>query len=110
MTTTTLRLPEDLKTRVASAADSAGLTAHGFMLRAIEAQTAEAEEQAAFERLASKRWKQYLRSGKYHTHEAMVAYAGALARGESPPPPVPSVLSPEELARVRASARRSGKA
>ncbi len=59
MTTTTIRIPDELKLRVAAAAEAAGLTAHGFILRAIETQTAEAEEQAEFERLADERWKQF---------------------------------------------------
>ena len=36
MSTTTIRIPEKLKTRVARAAKQAGTTAHGFMLEAIE--------------------------------------------------------------------------
>jgi len=62
MSTTTIRIPEDLKSRVAAAAEAAGLTAHGFILRAIEAQTAEAEGQAEFERLADQRWTRFQRT------------------------------------------------
>ncbi len=62
MSTTTIRLPDELKARVASAAEAAGLTTHGFILRAIEAQTAAAEEQAEFERLAEKRWREFERT------------------------------------------------
>ena len=43
MSTTTIRLPEDLKERVSQAADRAGTTAHGFILEAI-AEKAEREE------------------------------------------------------------------
>ena len=45
-TTTTIRLPEDLKARIASAAERAGKTTHSFILEAI-AEKAELEEQRA---------------------------------------------------------------
>ncbi len=47
-TTTTLKLPNDLKTRVARIAKKTGLTAHGFMIEAIERQTAREERVEAF--------------------------------------------------------------
>ncbi len=89
MTTTTLRLTDELKIRVTAAADAAGLTAHGFMLRAIESQTAEAEAQAAFEQLAAQRWRKLQRTGGYLTHDSVRDYAMALARGDSATPPKP---------------------
>jgi predicted DNA-binding protein len=64
MTTTTIRLPDALKSRLARVADAAGLTPHGFILQAIEAQTSEAEAQAAFHRLASKRLRSVGRSDR----------------------------------------------
>ena len=39
MPTTTIRLPEDLKARVAVAAKRSGMTPHGFMLEAIAEKT-----------------------------------------------------------------------
>lgn len=96
MTTTTLRLTDELKSRVTAAADAAGLTAHGFMLRAIEAQTAEAEAQAAFEYLAAQRWRKLQRTGEYLTHDSVRDYAMALAQGGStaPPKPVKAAVKP----------------
>ncbi len=35
MSTTTIRLPEELKARIAAAAERAGTTAHNFILEAI---------------------------------------------------------------------------
>jgi predicted transcriptional regulator len=46
MSTTTIRLPEDLKARVAAAAERAGVTSHNFILQAI-AEKAEQEERRA---------------------------------------------------------------
>jgi predicted transcriptional regulator len=45
-TTTTIRLPADLKARIVSAAERAGKTTHSFILEAI-AEKAELEEQRA---------------------------------------------------------------
>lgn len=48
MPTTTLKLPEDLKERITSAAEAAGKSPHAFMVEAIAAQTALAERRKAF--------------------------------------------------------------
>ena len=45
---TTLKLPEELKTRIASAANSAGKAPHAFMIEALSAQTALVERRQAF--------------------------------------------------------------
>ena len=75
------------------------------------ARAAEHEEcRLDFEAEAQRRWKQLLRTGQFHSAEAMRAYAMALARGEQPTPPAPSTMTPEELKRLRASARRLGDA
>lgn len=105
MGTTTLRIPDELKARVAAAAEAAGVTPHGFMLRAIETQTAETEEQAAFEKVAAQRWRQFQRDGQYYAMEEVREYMLARARGETPAPLQPRTLSADELARVRARKR-----
>jgi predicted transcriptional regulator len=45
---TTLKLPEELKSRVAEAAEAAGKTPHAFMVEAIESQTALYERRRVF--------------------------------------------------------------
>lgn len=52
ISTTTIRLPDDLKARIARAAEEAGQTAHGFILEAIQLRTAQAEVRADFVREA----------------------------------------------------------
>ena len=47
-TSTTLKLPDELKERVAEAALAAGKSPHAFMLEAIELQTQLAERRRAF--------------------------------------------------------------
>lgn len=64
MTTTTIRLPEDLKERVAAAADRAGTTAHSFILSAIAEKAELAERQAEFHDVAEQRYAAIVASGK----------------------------------------------
>lgn len=45
---TSLKLPEKLKSRIAKVARGSGLSAHAFMVGAIEKQTAAAEKQQSF--------------------------------------------------------------
>lgn len=87
MSTTTIRLPEDLKARVAKLADAAGLTAHGFMLRAIEEQTAEAEAQAAMHRAATGRLRTFRRSGEAIPWSEVRQYLADRATGKDVPRP-----------------------
>ena len=64
MSTTTIRLPEDLKARVAQAAEAAGTTSHAFILEAIAEKAELAEQCAAFHALADQRYAQFLESGE----------------------------------------------
>lgn len=64
MSTTTIRLPEDLKARVARVAEKSGTTPHSFILEAIAEKAELAEQRAAFHVLADKRYTQFLESGE----------------------------------------------
>lgn len=64
MSTTTIRLPDELKARVAEAAKQAGTTSHNFILEAIAEKANLAAEHAAFHALADQRYAQFLDSGK----------------------------------------------
>ena len=64
MPTTTIRLPDKLKTRVAAAAKRAGTTAHSFILEAIAEKTDEAEMRGDFHDVAEKRYAEIVASGK----------------------------------------------
>ena len=46
--TTTLKLPDDLKARIAVAAEQAGKTSHAFMVEALQMQTELAERRREF--------------------------------------------------------------
>jgi predicted transcriptional regulator len=64
MSTTTIRLPSDLKSRVARAAKRAGTTTHGFILEAIAEKTDQDEKRAEFEVEAEKRYAEIIASGE----------------------------------------------
>lgn len=64
MTTTTIRLPEDLKARIARAAKHAGTTSHNFILEAIAEKAALAEQRNDFQAAAETRYDAIAASGK----------------------------------------------
>ncbi|MDZ7589165.1 MAG: CopG family transcriptional regulator [Rubrivivax sp.] len=110
MSTTTIRLPDNLRARIEKVAAARGSSAHSFMVEAVARAAEQEERRLDFEAEAGRRWKQMLRTGQYHTPEAMRAYGMALAGGDKPTPPAPSKMTPDELKRLRASARRLGDA
>lgn len=64
MSTTTIRLPEDLKARVAAAAERAGTTSHSFILEAIAEKADQEERRGDFNEVAEKRYAKIIASGK----------------------------------------------
>lgn len=87
-TTTTIRLPEDLKARIASAAERAGKTTHSFILEAI-AEKAELEEQRAdFDAEANARFAKVVQSGKTIPWTEMRHYLEARLAGKQITRPV----------------------
>lgn len=63
-TTTTIRLPEDLKARIASAAERAGKTTHSFILEAIAEKAEQEELRASLDAEADTRFARIVESGK----------------------------------------------
>jgi predicted transcriptional regulator len=64
MSTTTIRLPEALKARIAKAAEAAGTTSHNFILEAIAEKADLAEQRADFHALADQRYAKFLETGE----------------------------------------------
>ena len=64
MPTTTIRLPEDLKRRIARAAQRAGTTSHAFILDAIAEKADEDERRNDFHETAERRYAEIVASGK----------------------------------------------
>jgi predicted transcriptional regulator len=77
MTTTTIRLPDDLKARVAEAARQMGMTAHGFIVEAIAEKTAQTERWADFDAIAEARYAGIVASGKTIPWQEMRGYLEA---------------------------------
>ena len=88
MTTTTIRIDDDLKARVAAAAERAGKTAHAFILDAIVQTVERVEVDDDFSRVADERWEKVLATGKTVPWDEAKAYLEARARGERPGKPV----------------------
>jgi predicted transcriptional regulator len=89
MPTTTIRLPDDLKEKVAVAAERAGQTSHGFILDAIAEKVEEEQRRADFDELAERRFAAIVASGKTIAWDDMRDYltsrlAGQPARRPSP--------------------------
>lgn len=64
MSTTTIRLPDELKARIAKAADRQGTTTHKFIIEAIAEKAEQAERQADFDAEAERRYTEIVASGK----------------------------------------------
>ena len=87
MPTTTIRIDDDLKARVAAAAERSGKTSHGFILDAISQTVEQAELNDDFHRVADERWEKILATGKTVPWDEMRTYLAARARGEGPRKP-----------------------
>ena len=83
MSTTTIRLPDDLKARVADAAERAGITAHGFILEAIKEKADQVERFADFQNVAEARFAELAASGKTIPWEKMRHYLQERVAGKS---------------------------
>ena len=82
MSTTTIRIEDDLKARGGAAAQRAGKTAHAFILDA-SAQTVEQVELGnAFNSIADQRWANIQASTKTVAWDAAKTYLAARAQGE----------------------------
>lgn len=74
MTTTSLKLPDELKAQAAEAARRQGVSAHAFMVEAIRAATLAAEQRARFVAEAKAARKAMLKSGSGHDADEVHAY------------------------------------
>lgn len=93
MPTTTIRLSEDLKERVASAAKRAGTTAHGFILAAIAEKASLEELRAEFDVEAEERYSHIVDTGKTIPWQEMRTYLEARIAGKVPKKPVARKLA-----------------
>jgi len=74
MSTTTIRMPEELKARVAAAAKRCDTSTHGFILEAIAEKAAQEELRADFDAVAEERYANIVASGKTVPWQEMRGY------------------------------------
>lgn len=93
MSTTTIRLSEELKARVARAARRAGTTPHGFILEAIAEKADQAERRADFQDEAERRYAALAASGKTISWSEMRRYLEDRIAGRAAPRPTSRKLA-----------------
>ena len=74
MSTTTIRLPNDLKARIATAAEHAGMTSHHFILQAIAEKATQEELRRDFNDLAEQRYANIVATGETISWNEMRRY------------------------------------
>jgi predicted transcriptional regulator len=81
---TTLKMPADLKDRIAAVVDGTGKTPHAFMLEAIEEQTKSAEKRKAFIAEGEAALDETQKTGKAYRLEDVHEYMQAKMAGKKP--------------------------
>ncbi|MEI7538002.1 MAG: DUF1778 domain-containing protein [Comamonadaceae bacterium] len=94
MPTTTIRIEDTLKSRIAAAADRTGKTAHAFILDAISETVEQLEQDGEFDEVAEQRWKALLASGKTVSWDETKGYLSARSQGANPRKPVARSFKP----------------
>lgn len=94
MPTTTIRIEDELKERLAVAAQLSGKTAHAFILDAIAQTVEQVEVDAEFDRLADERWTRVLATAKTVVWDDAKSHLEARARGERSRKPAARNLKP----------------
>ena len=90
--TTTLKLSDELKARIVSAAQQTGKTAHAFMVEALELQTELAERRGAFVADALLAREEVARYGLVVDADEVFDYLKARAEGKTARKPDPSLI------------------
>jgi predicted transcriptional regulator len=93
MSTTTIRLPEDLKARVAAAAKRSGTTTHGFILDAIAEKAEQEDMRTAFDADAEDRYARIVATGKTIPWQEMRGYLEDRLAGKEVKRPVARKLA-----------------
>ncbi len=84
MTTTTIRIDDDLKARVAAAAERAGKSSHAFILDTVAEAVERLEKEVEFQNVADERWANLLATGETIPWDQAKTWIQARAKGESP--------------------------
>lgn len=100
-TATTIKLPDDLRQRIAPLAEAAGKTPHAWMVEALERQAATAEAREAFLRDAEDSAAAIDAGGALYAAEDVAAYLLAKAAGKA-------ATRPRRVSRSAAGAAPAG--
>ena len=87
MPTTTIRLSDELKARVAAAAERAGTSPHSFILEAIAEKAEQDERRRDFEEVAERRYAKLVASGRSVPWNEMRRYLEDRVAGIKVKPP-----------------------
>ncbi|MSP59031.1 MAG: hypothetical protein EXR72_01600 [Myxococcales bacterium] len=82
MPVTTLKLPAELKQRIAAVVEGSGQSMHAFMVRAVEEETRRAELRRAFHADALAAREEAFRTGLAHPAAAVHAYIRSRVNGK----------------------------
>ena len=88
-TPTTIRLDDELKARLAAAAERASKTPHAFIVDAVAGAVEQSELQADFYRVAADRLAEMLATDEGVPLDEAIAYMRARIRGKNPSEPKP---------------------
>jgi predicted transcriptional regulator len=91
---TTLKIPEGLKLRIAHLAKIAGKTQHAFMVEALEAETQRSELRRDFVATALKAEQEVAKYGKVYAMDAVHKYFSDKLAGKPARKPKASLLPP----------------
>lgn len=86
--TTTIRLPEELKARLARLAEAEGMSTHSLILDAIAEKAEALERRQSFHEEAQQRHARFLATGEGIPWEEMHDYLRRRVQGEQVAPPV----------------------
>lgn len=90
--TTTLKLPDTLKARIANAAEAVGKTSHAFMIDALQAQTELAERRREFVNAAIMAEQEVAQYGLVYDADEVFSYMRAKLEGRTIDHPAPVKL------------------
>lgn len=88
MSTTTIRIEDALKARIASAAERTGKSSHAFILDALAETVERIEMDEELHRVADERWASLVQTGKSIGWDDAKAYLLARAAGQKPRKPI----------------------
>jgi predicted transcriptional regulator len=88
MSTTTIRIPDELKSRLAKLAEHQGVSTHGLILDAIAEKADALERRQSFHEEARQRHEHFLATGEGIPWEEMRDYLRRRVQGEDVVPPI----------------------